>query len=121
MADQVDGTIVLTLLEVAFLWQKYDERLCSSSPISSGLSVCFIDAGLEVFGCQDEVYLVVNLPVRGIPGCCPRQLVGMDSVGKGESVALCSSVVLFFQCQIFLLSLPSVSTRQGPILAFRSP
>ena len=43
-----------------------------------------------MLGCQDKVYnLVVNLPIRGIPGCCPRQLVGVESVGKGESVALC--------------------------------
>ena len=42
-----------------------------------------------MLGCQDKVYLVVNLPIRGIPGCCPRQLVGVDCVGKGESVALC--------------------------------
>ena len=41
--------------------------------------VCFVDAGLEALGCQDEVYLVVNLPIWGIPGYCPRQLVGMES------------------------------------------
>ena len=53
--------------------------------------VCFVDAGLEleVLGCQDEVYLVVNLPIRGMPGCCPRQLVGVESVGKGKSLAVC--------------------------------
>ena len=39
--------------------------------------------------CVCFVYLVVNLPIRGIPGCCPRQLVGVESAGKGESVALC--------------------------------
>ena len=49
--------------------------------------VCFLDAGLEALSCQDEVYLVVNLPIRGMPGCCPRQLVGSDSVDKGELVA----------------------------------
>ena len=46
--------------------------------------VCFVDAGLEAFECQDEVYLIVNLPVRGMPSCGPRQLVGVESVGKGE-------------------------------------
>ena len=51
--------------------------------------VCFVDAGLEMLGCQDEVCLVVNLPFRGIPGCCPRELVRVESVGKGESIALC--------------------------------
>ena len=28
-------------------------------------------------------------PIRAMPGCCPRQLVGVESVGKGESVAVC--------------------------------
>ena len=42
-----------------------------------------------MLGCQDEVYLVVNLPIRGMPGCCSRKFVGVQSVGKGESVALC--------------------------------
>ena len=51
--------------------------------------VCFVDAVLEALGCQDEVYLVVNLPIWGMRGCCPRQPVGVDSVGKDESVALC--------------------------------
>ena len=51
--------------------------------------VCFFYVGLEALGCQDEVYLVVNLPIRGMPGCCPRQLVVVGKVGKCESVALC--------------------------------
>ena len=51
--------------------------------------VCFVDAGLEALGCQDGVYLVVNLLVVGMPGGCPKQLIGVDSVGKGESVTLC--------------------------------
>ena len=51
--------------------------------------VCFVDAGFEALGCQDEVCLVVNLPIRGMPGCCPRQLVGVKRIGKGESVAVC--------------------------------
>ena len=50
--------------------------------------VCFVDAGLEALGCQNEVYLVVNLPIRSMPGCCPQHLLGVGSVGKGESVAL---------------------------------
>ena len=53
--------------------------------------VCFVDAGLEALGCQDEVYLVVNLPIRGMPGCCPGQLVGMESVGNSGSAALCET------------------------------
>ena len=51
--------------------------------------VCIVDAGLEALACQDEVYLVVNLPIQGMPGCCPRQVAGVDSVGKGKSVVLC--------------------------------
>ena len=54
--------------------------------------VCFVDAALEAFGCQDQVYksiMVVNLPIRVMPGCCPRQLVGVQRVGKGERMALC--------------------------------
>ena len=39
-----------------------------------------------MLGCQDEDYLVVNQPIRDTPGCYHRQLVGMESVGKGESV-----------------------------------
>ena len=50
--------------------------------------VRFVDAGLEVLGCQDEVYVVVNLPVRGMPRCCLRQLVGVKNVGKGGLVSL---------------------------------
>ena len=38
--------------------------------------VCFVDAGLEALGCQDEGYLVVYPPIRGMPGCCPRQRLG---------------------------------------------
>ena len=50
--------------------------------------VCFADAGLEALVCQEEVYLVVNLPIRGMPGCCPRQRLRLESVG-GEPVAVC--------------------------------
>ena len=54
--------------------------------------VCFVDARLEAFGCQNEGNLDVYLPIRGMPDCYPGQLVGMESVGKGESVALCKLV-----------------------------
>ena len=33
--------------------------------------VCFVDARHEALGCQNEVYLIVNLPTRGMPGYCP--------------------------------------------------
>ena len=42
-----------------------------------------------MLGCKDKVYLIVNLHIRGMPGCCPRQPVGVESVGKVESVVLC--------------------------------
>ena len=31
--------------------------------------------------------MMMNLPIRGMPGCSPGQPVGVESVGKGESVA----------------------------------
>ena len=78
--------------------------------------VCFVDGRLEAFGCQEEVYLVVNLSIRGMPGCYPRQLLGVESVSKGDSLRtlrvslLCR---LFLQCQIFLLSVPNVAMCKG--------
>ena len=29
-------------------------------------------------GCQDKVYVVVNLPIRSIPGCCPLRNVPVN-------------------------------------------
>ena len=81
--------------------------------------VCFVDAGLEALGCQNEVYLVVNLPIRGMPGCCPRQLVAVEECWQGW---VCGSLrtlgvsilrCLSLQCQIFLLSLSSVGMHQA--------
>ena len=60
-----------------------------------------------MLGCQDEVYLVVNLPIRGIPGCCLRQLVGVESVDKGDSVALCELSVSILS---FVSPMPNLST-----------
>ena len=75
--------------------------------------VFFVDAGLEALGCQDEVCLAVNLPFGGMPGCCPRQLVAVESVGKGLiGGSLRTLGVSMFRCQIFLLSLPSFGMRQ---------
>ena len=37
-------------------------------------------------GCQNEVYQVVNLPNTSMVGCCSRQLVGVESVGKCGSL-----------------------------------
>ena len=68
---------------------KHEVMIAANIGTREGPSVCLVDAGLEVLGCQDEVYLVVNLPIGGMPGCCPKQLKGLESVGKGESVALC--------------------------------
>ena len=74
--------------------------------------VCFVDAGLEALGCQGAVYLVVNLLIRGMPCCCPRQLVRVDSVGKDESVAFCelqessSSVIFLSKAKFSYCSYP---------------
>ena len=51
--------------------------------------LCFVDAGLEALGCLDGVCLVVNLLIGAMLGCCSKHLVGVESVSKGESVALC--------------------------------
>ena len=48
-----------------------------------------VDAGRGALGYQDEVYMAVNLSIRGMQRSCPRQLVGVESVSKGESVVLC--------------------------------
>ena len=45
-------------------------------------------SGAFTIGCQDEVYLAVNMPIRGVPRCCCRQLVGIESVSKDKSVVL---------------------------------
>ena len=41
---------------------------------SEGSCVCFVDAGLEVLGCQDEIYLAVKLPL----GAC--QVAVLDNL-----------------------------------------
>ena len=53
------------------------------------LFCCFVDSALEALRCRDEVYLVMNLPIMDMPGCYSRQHVGVESVVKGESMALC--------------------------------
>ena len=91
-----------------------------------GKDVCFVDAGLEVFVCPDEVYLVVNQHLRGVPGRCSRQLVGVDSVGKDESVALANCMSLHplsFVCRT--VNLPTVPAQcwhaSGPTVVLQSP
>ena len=69
--------------------------------------VCFVDAGLDASGCQDEVYLVVNLPIRGMPGCCTGQLMGW------RVVALCELKVSIL-CRLSLQARSSYS----PCLVF---
>ena len=72
--------------------------------------VCFVGARFEALGCQDEVCLVVNLPTRGMPGCCPRQLVGVESVGEGESMALCE----FYESPPSVVCLSNVKSSYCP-------
>ena len=38
---------------------------------------------------QDKICVDVNVPIRGMPGYCPGQLVGVESIGKGDLLALC--------------------------------
>ena len=68
---------------------KHEVMITANTGIQERPCVCFVDAGLEVLGYQDKVCLVVNLPIKGMPGCCPKQLVEVETVGKGGSVALC--------------------------------
>ena len=85
--------------------------------------VCFVDAGLEVLGCQDKVCLVVNLPVRGIPGCCPRQLLGVARVSRWFSANSRSLHPLSFVSS--MPNLPTVPAQcwyaSRPTLALQSP
>ena len=51
--------------------------------------VCLVYAGHKVLGVRKKLYLILNLPIRGMPGCCPGQLVGVESVGKVDSMTFC--------------------------------
>ena len=77
-----------------------------SQPMSApGRDLVFVEAELRALGCQSKIYLVVNLSIRGMLGCCPIQLVEVESVGKDTSVALWklkesqSSVVCLFNAK----------------------
>ena len=72
--------------------------------------VCFVDAGLKVLGRQDGVCLVVILPIRFMPGCCPRQHVGVDSVGKGDTASLCE----LYESPSSVFFLPSAKSSYCP-------
>ena len=87
---------------------KHDVIIATSVGPWERSCVCCVDPGLEAFGCQDEVSLVVNLPIRGIPDCCPRQLVGVESVGKGEPVLFANSRSL--HPLSFVSAMPNLST-----------
>ena len=76
--------------------------------------VCCVDPGLEAFGCQDEVYPVLNLSIRGMSGCYPRQFVGVETVGKDESVALCE--LWKFPSSFVCLSIAKFSYCSCPVL-----
>ena len=69
---------------------------------------------LKCWSVRIKSHLVVNLPIRGIPGCCwggeCRQGWVCDSLRTLWVSILCR---LSLQCQIFLLSLPSVGIHQG--------
>ena len=87
--------------------------------------VCFVDAGLEALGCQDEVYLVVNLLIRGTPGCCSRQLVGWRVLAWVSQWPFANSRSLHPLSFVFPVpNLPTGSAQcwyaSGPTLAFQS-
>ena len=46
-----------------------------------GVKIVYLVVNLKCWGVR-IVYLVVNLPIRGIPGCCPRQLVGVRVLAR---------------------------------------
>ena len=53
-----------------------------------GKDLAFVNALREALGCQEEVYLVVNLPSSGMSGTSPAKLWGVESVRKGELLAV---------------------------------
>ena len=87
---------------------KHEVMIAASLDSLERSCVCFVVARFEALGCQDEVYLVVNLPIRAC------QIAVLDNLwgrrGKGESVALrelqespSSVVCVVVECQMFLL------------------
>ena len=46
---------------------KYEVMITANVGTWERSCICFAGAGLEVLGRQDEVYLVVNLPIKGVP------------------------------------------------------
>ena len=88
--------------------------------------VCFVDAGLEALQCKDEVYVVLNLPIVGMPGCYLRQLVRVENVGKGDWWLFVNSRSLHTLLLVSPIpNLPTVPVQcwyaSGPMLAFQLP
>ena len=82
--------------------------------------VCFVDAGLEALGCQDDAYLVMNLPIKGMPA------YGEEECWQG--LALCelwefaSSVIYLSNAKSSYSSVPAQCWYASePALAFKSP
>ena len=48
---------------------------------------CFPNTGLKRWNVRMD--LLVNLLIKGVPGCCSRKRIGVETVGKSESVVLC--------------------------------
>ena len=48
-----------------------------------GKDLAFVNALREALGCQEEVYLVVNLPSSGMSGTSPSQVVGGGECSQG--------------------------------------
>ena len=103
---------------------KYEVMIAANVGTCETPCVCFVDTGLQALGCQDEVYLLVNLPLGAYQVavldilCGWRVLAMVNRLPFANSMSL-HLLSLSIQCQIFLLSLPSVWFAPGPILAIQ--
>ena len=68
--------------------------------------VRFVQAELEALECQDEVCLVVNLPIRGMPNCCPRQFVWLRMLEMESRWFFAISVVCVSNARSFYCPCP---------------
>ena len=75
-------------------------------------------------GCEDEVYVVVNLHIRGMPGCCARQLAGVECWEWWAGGSLWTLGVSILSFVSVMPNLPTVLAQcwylLGPTLALQS-
>ena len=66
MSNRMQGLFVKRLVfSFDFYGHKHEVLIAANVGIWERSFVCFVDAGLEALGCQDETYLIVKLPIRG--------------------------------------------------------